>query len=166
MLIIGVDPGSYNTGWGIVDAGGSCLKYIDSGVIQPSRNSRLSDKLEMIYLSLEKVVKDFSPDEGSLEDVFFCKNVKSALVLGHARAAALLAMRRGGCERIIQYSPRKIKMSVVGTGGADKKQIQHMVKIILGLKKSFKTEDESDALATAICHAHNHGVVNREKMEL
>ncbi|MCK5707776.1 MAG: crossover junction endodeoxyribonuclease RuvC [Candidatus Aureabacteria bacterium] len=162
MIIMGVDPGSYITGWGVIEATGSMLKYIDSGSVEIPKGKLFSTRLENIYRSLIGVTDKYSPEQAAIEDIFFCKNAKSALVLGHARGVALLALKNGGCENVFQYSPRKIKMSVVGVGSAEKRQVQHMVKLILGLKKTFKREDESDALATAICHANNTGRVTKD----
>jgi len=166
MIIIGIDPGSYKTGWGIIDATGSVLKHLGSGVIQNSKTHKLSLRLDLIFNKLTEVVEKYQPEEGSIEEVFTCKNAKSALILGHARGVALLSLKAGGCKHLYQYSPRKIKLSVVGVGSAEKRQIQHMVKIILGLKRSFVSEDESDALASAICHAHNRGVIVKERKEI
>ncbi|MBN1522254.1 MAG: crossover junction endodeoxyribonuclease RuvC [Candidatus Aureabacteria bacterium] len=157
MIIIGIDPGSRKTGWGIVESRGSFIQYVASGVIVPKDVQKISERLEEIFKSLVQVVERYGPEEGAVEDVFYCKNAKSALILGYARGISLLALRTAGCPKLYQYSPKKIKMSVVGTGSADKRQIQHMVRIILGMKKDFRHEDESDALASAICHANNRG---------
>lgn len=166
MIIMGIDPGSSKTGWGIIDSTGSLLKYVDSGAVDLSKNMRFSQKLAVIYKELTGIMGRYRPDQGAVEEVFFSKNAKSALVLGHARGVALLALNDGGCAKIFQYSPRKIKLSVVGVGSADKRQAQHMVKIILGVKKVFSCEDESDALATAICHAYNLGRIGSDAKEL
>ena len=162
MIIIGIDPGSYKTGWGVIEIKGSFLKCVGSGVIECSKNQKLSDRLEKIFHGVSDAVKQFQPEEGAVEEVFFSKNANSALVLGQARGAALLALKQGNIKRIFQYSPRKIKMSVVGTGGAEKRQVQHMVKIILAKRDAFSSEDESDALASAICHANNMGRAAKE----
>ena len=166
MIIIGIDPGSYKTGWGVIETRGSVLRHLGSGVIGIPKNQELSLRLEAIYNNLTKVVERFRPEEGAIEEVFYCKNAKSALVLGHARGVALLSLKEGGCRRLYQYSTRKIKMSTAGVGSADKRQVQHMVRIILGLKSSFSSEDESDALASAICHAHNKGNIMKEIKEI
>ena len=166
MIIIGIDPGSYKTGWGVIDASGSVLKHLGSGVIQAQKNQSLSLRLEAIYNNLKEVTERFQPEEGAIEEVFTCKNARSALVLGHARGVAVLSLKNGGCRHVYQYAARKIKMSVVGVGSADKRQIQHMVKVILALKKSFASEDESDALASAICHANSRGVFAGNRKEI
>ena len=155
MMIIGVDPGSHKTGWGVIEEKGGSLRYVESGVIATSPEEMVSLRLKKIHEVLAEVVRRCQPDQAAVEEGFYCKNARSALPLGHARGVALLALRDGGCGRVFEYAAKKIKMSVVGIGSADKRQIQHMVRAILGIRKQFAAEDESDALAAAICHAHN-----------
>lgn len=153
MIIIGIDPGSRHTGYGIIKRIDNRLEYISSGVISPGKDLELDDKLVVIYDKLTEIINQFSPDEGSIERIFHSVNAKSSLVLGHARGVAVLAMKKQGLN-VSEYAAREVKAAVVGSGKASKDQVQQMVKILLNYRNPMK-EDESDALAIAICHAHS-----------
>lgn len=150
MRIIGVDPGSRLTGYGIVEKHGSTLLHIENGVIVPQKNDPLPKRLYEIERTLEEVILLYRPDAAAVEDVFMHKNWRSALTLGQARGAALVALARGNLE-VNAYAPTAIKKAVVGNGRAAKEQIQHMVRVILGLPE-VPEENAADALAMAICH--------------
>jgi crossover junction endodeoxyribonuclease RuvC len=150
-LILGIDPGSRKTGFGIVNSVGSRLEYVTSGCIKMP-GGELPERLKIIYEGISEIILLHSPQEVSVEQVFFAKNPGSALKLGQARGAAIVAAVTQGLE-VAEYSARQIKQSVVGTGAADKAQVQHMVKSILGLSATPQ-EDAADALAAAMCHAH------------
>ncbi len=155
MRIIGIDPGSIRTGWGIIDVQNSGINYVDSGIILFEKSKFYSEKLVYLYDSLSEIIGYYKPVEASIENIFYYKNARSALVLGYIRGACILCLKKFGCNSIYQYTPKKIKMSVIGSGLGTKDRIKKMVISILDLKKDVKYEDESDALASAICHANN-----------
>lgn len=150
-IILGIDPGSQITGYGIVSYNKNILQYVTSGCLKLSKGAS-SFKLKEIFCGISEIVRNFKPDEAAVESVFVRINVASALKLGEARGAALAALAWNDLP-VSEYSPRQVKLSSVGYGGADKAQVQHMVKALLRLSKEPKT-DEADALAVAICHAH------------
>lgn len=148
-IILGIDPGSRCTGFGVVVQSGQKLHCLDYGQIKPSANS-LADRLLHINQRLNELVVEHQPDEAAIEQIFTCRNPQSALKLGHARGAALMAV---ASLPLGEYAPRAIKQAVVGYGGASKEQVQHMVTRLLNLK-SRPAADAADALAIALCHAH------------
>jgi crossover junction endodeoxyribonuclease RuvC len=152
MIVLGVDPGSIVTGYGLVEKDGSNLTYIGGGDILLPRSWPFYLRVHGIFKSLIDIIQKHNPDEMSVEDIFFSKNVKSALKIGHARGAALVAAT--SCNlKVFEYSPLQIKQSVVGYGRATKEQVRDMVKLILKLNDKDKLSfDTSDALAAAICH--------------
>lgn len=152
-LILGIDPGSHKTGFGVIDARAGSLVYVASGVIRLTASDPLPLRLKEIFLSVSEIVEEYQPQEMAIEQVFLAKNPNSALKLGQARGAAIVAT---GCFNVpvFEYEARKVKQAVVGVGSADKLQVQHMVKTLLKLN-ACPQEDAADALAVAICHAHN-----------
>ena len=152
MRILGIDPGSRATGYGVVELDGSALCHVESGVIRPPK-AALAVRLAHIFGELERVIAATRPDTGALEAIFASHNARSALVLGHARGAALLACGRAGLE-VGEYAPSQVKGAVVGYGAAAKSQVQRMVQKLLGLPES-PASDAADALAVAICHGHS-----------
>jgi crossover junction endodeoxyribonuclease RuvC len=152
MLVLGVDPGSLNTGYGLVDKQRQRLSYVGGGNISPPSSLPFPRRIHYIFQSLVQIIDAYQPDEMSIEDVFFAKNVKSALKIGHVRGTALLAAAQQDLK-IFEYTPLQIKQSVVGYGRATKEQVRAMVKLILQLDIPLSF-DASDALAIAICH-HN-----------
>lgn len=152
MTIIGIDPGTLVTGFGVVRFHKNKLERLDSGVITLRETTTLPEKLERLYDNIVDIIQLHKPDEMAIEDIFFSRNVKSALKLGHARGVVMLgALHRD--IRITEYSAKEMKMAVVGNGNADKEQVRYMVKNLLGINQSMGL-DESDALGLAICHAH------------
>ncbi len=149
--IIGIDPGSRITGFGIIDWVGNKCTYIDSGCIRLTKES-LPERLQQIYQSIIQLIETYTPKEMAIENVFVARNPASALKLGHARGVAIVAGVNNGLP-IAEYSAKQVKQSVVGKGAADKNQVQHMVTVLLKLKKKPQA-DAADALAIAICHAH------------
>ncbi len=149
-LVLGVDPGSRLTGFGLVQSLGAKLDYVTSGVIRIAPTLPLPERLDLIYESLIEVIEKHQPSEFAIESVFMSKSAGSALKLGQARGAAIVAATSQGLE-VHEYEARKVKQSVVGTGAADKLQVQHMVKTLLKLPKTPQ-EDAADALAVALCH--------------
>ncbi|MFH2012487.1 MAG: crossover junction endodeoxyribonuclease RuvC [Pseudomonadota bacterium] len=153
MRILGVDPGNSITGYGIIEELRGSLIHVHNGCISSSLNSSFPYCLKKIYTDLEKVISDYSPDVMVIENLFFHKNVKTALKLGHARGVAILTALNAGLD-VYEYSPMEIKQAVVGYGRATKNQIQTMVKQLLNLPETVPF-DPSDALAVAICHIHS-----------
>jgi crossover junction endodeoxyribonuclease RuvC len=150
MLVLGVDPGSRTTGYGLVEKKDNILRCVHAGAISSSGNVPFSERIYKIFQSMVDIMIQYNPQEMAIEDVFFAKNVKSSLKLGHARGAALIAA--GNCGvKVFEYTPLEIKKSVVGYGRADKEQIRSMVQVILRLENKLGA-DTSDALAAAICH--------------
>jgi crossover junction endodeoxyribonuclease RuvC len=152
MRILGVDPGTITTGYGIVDFDNNELKHVVSGIINVPATKDFGPRLQIIYDELNKVIKIYKPEEFALETAFYGKNVQSALKIGYARGVSLLAACHNGLF-IKEYSPREIKKSVVGKGSSSKEQVQYMIKRLLSLRRSKIKFDESDALAVAVCHA-------------
>ncbi|MGK0288745.1 MAG: crossover junction endodeoxyribonuclease RuvC [bacterium] len=150
--IIGVDPGSRYTGYGIIEKYGSRLVHIESGVIRAVKKETLEEKLELIFQELSAIIEKHRPQSGSIERIFHSVNPHSSLILGHARGVALLAFQLQKLG-IYEYAPTEVKSAVVGVGRASKEQVQNMVQILLNQKRKMSL-DESDALAIAICHAH------------
>jgi len=154
--ILGIDPGSRITGYGVIESDGRKSVHIASGCIKLG-NGELPQRLGEIYRAVSQVILDYGPTEMAVEEVFVSKNPSSALKLGHARGAAVCAGVMAGLE-IAEYTPRRIKQAVVGTGAADKEQVQHMIKLILQLNEKLAA-DQADALAVAISHAHSNSTL-------
>lgn len=154
MRTFGIDPGSFRTGYGCVESDGSRLRLIDCGTIVVPRHAAFPDKLHAIHAGLDALLAKHRPDCVAVEDVFHARNVRSALQLGHARGVALLAATQAGLP-VATYSPTQIKHAVVGYGRAEKRQVQSMVKLLLGLPAPPSPHDVADALAVAICHLHS-----------
>jgi len=150
--IIGVDPGSRLTGYGVIDAGQGRLQYIACGVVKTNTQYSFAHRLNEIFEGINEVVQLHNPVVAAIEDVFMASNPRSALKLGHARGAAVVAVMQNGLA-VYDYSPRVVKQAVVGYGQAEKSQVQHMVKVLLGLSGT-PSSDAADALAVAICHAN------------
>ncbi len=153
MKIIGIDPGSRKTGYGIIEKEGNRNQYIGSGTIHLKETLVLAERLVILDEKLAEILREFEPDCGSIETIFFSKNAKSALILGHARGVALLKLASQQLP-IYEYTPLEVKQTIVGTGRASKEQVQHMVRVLLNQKQILMGEDESDALAIAITHSH------------
>ena len=151
IRILGIDPGSRFTGFGVVDCVGDASTYVASGTIR-SPDGSFPERLRKIFESVGEIVAEYRPAVVSIESVFMARNAGSALKLGQARSAALCATFSADVE-VFEYSPREIKLAVVGTGAATKAQVQHMIVSLLNLDGAPAT-DASDALAAAICHAH------------
>ena len=156
MRILGIDPGLNKTGWGIIEYHNNALSYVASGVITSAANLPMAERLCVIDSELSKIIALHKPETSAIEETFINKSGSSSLKLGMARGVAFLAPARAGIN-VGEYSANHIKKSVVGAGHADKKQIQMMVKVLLP-RADFKSADAADALAIAICHAHNQGI--------
>lgn len=153
--ILGIDPGSRLTGFGVLDFDGDQASYIASGAVR-SPDGSFPDRLKQIFLSVGEIVSQYQPDIVAIESVFMARNAGSALKLGHARSAALCATFAFDVE-VFEYAPREIKQAVVGTGSASKEQVQHMVVSLLQLE-GIPSSDAADALAAALCHGHQRAL--------
>ncbi|MBT3031615.1 MAG: crossover junction endodeoxyribonuclease RuvC [Candidatus Thiodiazotropha endolucinida] len=159
LRIIGIDPGSRMTGYGLIDTDGMHSVYLSHGVIKLS-GEPLPPRLGEIFATISGLIQEHQPDVMAIEQVFVAKNPSSALKLGQARGAAICAAVYRGLS-VAEYTPTRIKQAVVGTGRADKAQIQHMVQMILGLRQKPQA-DAADALAVALSHAHTHTTLMRQ----
>jgi crossover junction endodeoxyribonuclease RuvC len=154
MRVLGIDPGTLTSGYGIVAEEDHKLFHVASGGISPSAKQPFPKRLKKIYEELVKIIDQYRPHVVVVEDLFVSKNIKSALKLGHARGVAILAAMNAGLP-VFEYSPLEVKQAVVGNGKAEKKQVQLMVKALLELTKVPHPADAADALAAAICHIHS-----------
>lgn len=152
MRILGIDPGLALVGFGIIDCIGNSYKLVDYGVIETKAGLPLPSRLEKIYKLMDQLIKTYKPEEVAFEELFFNKNVKTAIAVGHARGVEILACKNKGLD-IFEYTPLQIKQAITGYGRADKKQIQEMVKLLLNMEKIPKPDDAADGLAVAITHA-------------
>ena len=155
VRILGLDPGSLRTGYAVVETNAGRIAYVVSGTIR-TEGSSLAQRLQEIFLAVERLTQDFRPDEVAIEGVFMHRNADSALKLGQARGAALSATLAAR-PRVFEYAPRAVKLAVVGTGSAQKEQVQLMVKKLLNISGPLGA-DAADALAIALCHAHSRKV--------
>ena len=156
MRILGIDPGSRTTGYGLVDCEGNRLRHVDNGIIATNPTAALALRLKTIYDGVIRIIGEFAPDAVAIEQVFLAKNPQAALVLGHARGTAMVAAVNSGLP-VYEYSALQVKSAVVGYGRAGKPQVQQMVKILLNLPE-IAQEDAADALGIAICHAHSRTI--------
>jgi crossover junction endodeoxyribonuclease RuvC len=163
MRVMGIDPGSNCTGFGLVEEIKGQPRVVHWGSVRTKAKQSFPERLKLIYNELVAVILEFSPDVVAVEDLFFANNVKSALKLGQTRGVTLLAAANQNIV-VAEYSPLEVKQSVVGYGRADKIQVQDMVTTLLGLKEKPEPFDASDALAVAICHLHTGQSQNRLQM--
>lgn len=150
--ILGIDPGLLHTGWAVIESQGASRKYIASGVVLPPTKAPLSERLLYIFRGVHEICEKFQPDECSIEITFVNKNPTTTLVLGHARAAAIVAVADMNVP-LFEYEPNKIKKALTSAGHADKEQVYKMVRMLLPMANP-KTADESDAIAIALAHAN------------
>ncbi|HWW75384.1 MAG TPA: crossover junction endodeoxyribonuclease RuvC [Pyrinomonadaceae bacterium] len=154
MRVLGIDPGSETTGWGVVEGDVRRYALVDFGTVKANPRERFAARLLKIAVGVEALIEKFRPDVCAVEEAFFAVNPKTALKLGHVRGVVLLAAERAGVE-IAEYAPRLIKQTVVGYGAAEKQQVQEMVRVLLRLKTAPAPFDASDALAAAVTHLHH-----------
>ncbi len=152
MRIIGVDPGTIITGFGIVEYDDNSLVRIKSGVIVPDKKLEMANRLGIIYDELDKLIKIYAPDQFSIETAFYGKNIQSTLKIGYARGVSMLVAVHNNLA-YAEYSPREVKKAIVGKGGATKQQVQFMIRKLMFIKEEKMKFDESDGLAIAACHA-------------
>ena len=159
IRLLGIDPGSRITGYGVIDLDGPRSRYVASGCIQTDSSRPLPERLKIIFEGVARVIREYQPVEVAVEQVFMHRNPDSALKLGQARGAALCAVVVAGLP-VSEYAPRAIKQAVVGGGGADKTQVQRMVGLLLNRVEPLPA-DAADALAVAICHGHTRQTLTR-----
>jgi len=155
MVILGIDPGFAITGYGIVEYKGNRFNVLDYGAIITRNGTDFSRRLLEIDRGIEQLIKKYKPVAVSVEEIFFNKNIKTAIMAAHGRGTVLTAAARMGVE-VFEYTPLQVKQAVVGYGRAEKSQVQQMVKVILNLDEIPKPDDTADALAVAICHGNSH----------
>jgi crossover junction endodeoxyribonuclease RuvC len=162
VRVLGIDPGSETTGWGVIEGDGSGQSYrlIEYGSVKLSSSATFAARLLKISRSLEEVIERLTPDACAIEEAFYSVNPKVTLKLGQVRGVALLVAERAALE-IGEYSPRRVKQTVAGYGNADKHQVQQMVRVLLSLAAIPEPHDAADALAVAICHFHHAGISER-----
>lgn len=154
MIIMGIDPGFAITGYGIVKYEGNKFSVIDYGAVTTKASMAFPDRLLLLDRRLEELIKEYKPSAVSVEELFFNKNIKTAIAAAHGRGIALVSAARCGVD-VFEYTPLQVKQAVVGYGRAEKSQVQQMVKLILNLPEIPRPDDVADALAVAICHGHS-----------
>lgn len=155
MIIIGIDPGYAITGFGVLEYEGNHFKLIESGSIQTKAGIPLPTRIAKIYDDMNALIEKYKPDAIAIEELFFNRNTTTAIGVAQGRGAVLIAAAKTSTP-IYEYTPLQVKQGVTGYGRADKKQVQMMVKTVLGLEKVPKLDDTTDAIAIGICHAHSH----------
>ena len=154
MRILGIDSGYAIMGYGVIEMTGNHFEVIAYDSIVTDKDMDMPDRLKHLYTTLMKVIREYEPEVAAIEELFFNSNAKTAILVGQARGVAVLACSNSGIE-ISEYTPLQIKQALVGNGRAEKKQVQFMVKTILGLKEVPKPDDTADALAAAVTHGHS-----------
>jgi crossover junction endodeoxyribonuclease RuvC len=154
VLVLGIDPGTAITGYGLVCQDREDLSLVACGVITTPSGQPLPTRLQMIYRGLAGLIEEHQPGVAAVEELFFSRNVRTALSVGHARGVALLALAEAGLS-IYEYKPLEVKQAIAGYGGADKKQVQEMVRMLLDLDDIPRPDDAADAVAVAVCHIHS-----------
>ncbi len=156
MIVLGIDPGSRITGYGILLENGNKISHVDNGAIFTDKTDDFCQKLNIIFKELSLIIQEYKPSEVAIENIFFATNVQSALKLGQARGAAIVAAVNSGLP-VSEYTALQVKQAVVGNGKADKVQVQKMIKALLNLPETAQA-DASDALAVALCHINSRGL--------
>jgi crossover junction endodeoxyribonuclease RuvC len=153
-VILGLDPGTASTGYGVISFCGNRLQALEYGVVETAAGSPLEQRLEKLFTEVTGVIERHRPDASAVEALFFNANVSSALAVGHARGVTLLACAQAGCA-VFEYTPQQVKSAVVGYGRATKDQVMEMVRVLLGLAEVPTSDHAADALGVAICHANS-----------
>lgn len=153
MRILGIDPGLAIVGFGVVDEYRNQPKLVDYGTVTTPAGMPMPNRLSIIYQEISKLMHTYKPDMVAMEELFFCKNVTTAIAVGQARGVAVIAARNAFDGQLYEYTPKQVKLAVTGYGHADKKQVQQMVKALLSMDQIPKPDDAADALAIALCHS-------------
>ena len=159
-MILGIDPGIAITGYGVIELNGNKLKPVEFGSIKTSAKAPLPKRLEQLHLKLMEIFKKYPIEEVAVEQLYFSKNAKTAMVVGHARGVIILTACMNGAE-VFEYTPNQVKVAITGYGASQKFQVQAMVKQLLSLKKVPKPDDTADALACAICHINSRSLLKK-----
>jgi crossover junction endodeoxyribonuclease RuvC len=159
VITIGIDPGTALLGFGVIQSNGES-ELVDYGVIQTASTTTMPDRLKFLYDSVRDLIQQFRPDVLAIEQLFFARNVTTAIAVGQARGVVLLAAAQAGVS-VVEYTPSEVKHAVVGYGKADKTQMQEMVRIILNLAETPRPDDAADALAIALCHVQRAAFAQR-----
>lgn len=154
MIVLGIDPGTAITGYGLVNERAGQAVALAYGAITTASDLSLPDRLLAIHRELDQIIRQYRPAQAAIEQLFFNKNVRTALAVGHARGVVMLTLAQAGVP-MYEYTPLEVKLAVSGNGRADKRQIQQMVTLLLNLDKIPKPDDAADALAIALCHLHS-----------
>jgi len=157
LIILGIDPGYAIIGYGVLDFEKGKFRILDYGSITTKSTMEFSMRLKRIYMGIQELIDKYKPDSVAVEKLFFNKNTKTALKVGHGRGVVLLGGAMNDID-VFEYTPLQVKQAVCGYGRADKNQVQQMVKMLLGLREVPKPDDTADALAVAICHAHSYNL--------
>ena len=160
MRILGIDPGYAIMGYGVIEKEGNSYRPLTYGVITTDKDMSMPDRLKVLYSGLMEVIAEYQPDEAAIEELYFNTNQKTVIFVGQARGVAILACSNNGLD-IYEYTPLQIKTSITGYGRAEKKQMQNMVKVYLGLEYVPKPDDAADALAAAICHSRSGNALKK-----
>lgn len=161
MIILGIDPGYAILGYGVIESDGRRLRVIDYGVVETRASEKFPHRLSRLYDGTRALLETYRPDCAVFEELFFARNVTTAIQVGAGRGVAMLAAEQSGIP-LYEYTPMQIKLAVTGNGHADKTQMQQMVKLLLSLKAIPKPDDAADALGAAICHANTSEAVRSE----
>lgn len=156
MIILGIDPGTAVTGYGVIETRNNSVSWVDCGVITTEPGAPLAERLMSIHSAIEKCLRQHKPERAAIEQAFYAKNVHTTLLLGHARGVIMLAAHRAGAQ-IAEYSPREIKKAITGSGSAEKSQVAYMVKMLLSPPAAYERSDAYDALAIALCDFYHAG---------
>lgn len=154
MRVLGIDPGTAITGYGIVEEDLGGIRALAFGAIRTQPDRSLAARLQLIYRAVRRLARKWQPTVAAVEELFFGNNARTALSVGQARGVVLLALADAGLE-VVEYTPLMVKQAITGYGGADKAQMQEMVRLLLGLAEAPRPDDAADALAVAICHLHS-----------
>ena len=164
MTILGIDPGLATLGWGVIRKDGHQLKPVQFGALGTQPGVALPHRLRSIFIGIRQLMQTYEPDEIAFEELFFSKNVTTGMMVSAARGAALVAVVEKN-ENVFEYTPMQIKQTVAGYGKAEKRQVQQMVRMLLGLSDIPRPDDAADALAVAITHAHTGVAASRFRMK-
>lgn len=159
-VILGLDPGTASTGFGVIAVSGNRLRALEYGVLETPPGAPLERRLEQVFVQMHDLLARHAPSATAVESLFFNANVRTALAVGQARGVTLLACSQAGCE-VFEYTPQQIKQAVVGYGKATKEQVMDMVRVLLGLSEVPRPDHAADALGVAICHANTCGIRER-----
>jgi crossover junction endodeoxyribonuclease RuvC len=162
VIILGIDPGLANTGWGVLEVDGNRFRCLGYGCISTTTGREMQDRLKTVHDGVAALIALHAPAEAAFENIYFSTNVRTAMATGQARGAALVAVAGSGVP-VGEYGPGEIKLAVTGNGSADKRQVTYMVRVLLGLAQDPRPDHAADALAVAICHANNRVARARER---